>query len=99
MHQEEDILILFYFIDDYSSYGYIYPMKHKSEAFVKFKEFCNEIEKQKGRCIKFLRSDRGWQYIFDEFKNYLIDNGIISQLTPLGTLQHIGVSERRILLY
>ena len=27
------------FIDDYSRYGYIYLMHHKSEAFDKFKEF------------------------------------------------------------
>ena len=27
------------FIDDYSRYGYIYLMRHKSEAFEKFKEF------------------------------------------------------------
>ena len=26
-------------IDDYSRYGYIYLMRHKSEAFEKFKEF------------------------------------------------------------
>ena len=26
------------FIDDYSRYGYIYLMRHKSEAFEKFKE-------------------------------------------------------------
>ena len=27
------------FIDDFSRYGYIYLMKHKSETFEKFKEF------------------------------------------------------------
>ena len=27
------------FIDDYSRYGYIYMMRHKSEAFDKFKEY------------------------------------------------------------
>jgi hypothetical protein len=34
------------FIDDHSRYGYLYLMKHKSESFEKFKEFCNEVEKQ-----------------------------------------------------
>ena len=33
------------FIDDYSRYGYIYLMHHKSESFDKFKEFKAEVEK------------------------------------------------------
>jgi hypothetical protein len=31
------------FIDGLSRYGYVYLMKHKSEAFEKFKEFQNEV--------------------------------------------------------
>ena len=33
------------FIDDMSRYGYVFLMKHKSEAFEKFKEFRYEVEK------------------------------------------------------
>ena len=33
------------FIDDLSRYGYVYPMKHKSKAFEKFKKFKNEVKK------------------------------------------------------
>ena len=36
------------FIDDYSRYGYIYLMRHKSEAFEKFKEFKAEVENHLG---------------------------------------------------
>ena len=32
------------FTDDYSRYGYIYLMRHKSEAFEKFKEFKTEVK-------------------------------------------------------
>ena len=42
------------FIDDYSSYGYIYLMRHKSEAFEKFKEFKVEVENHRDRSIKSL---------------------------------------------
>ena len=42
------------FIDDYSRYGYIYLMRHKSEAFDKFKEFKAEVENHRGRSIKSL---------------------------------------------
>ena len=33
------------FIDNLSRYGYVYLMKHKSEAFEKFKKFRHEVEK------------------------------------------------------
>ncbi|KAL0298211.1 UNVERIFIED_CONTAM: Retrovirus-related Pol polyprotein from transposon RE2 [Sesamum angustifolium] len=36
------------FIDDHSRYGYIYLMRYKSEAFVRFKEFKLEVENQTG---------------------------------------------------
>nr|AAK52163.1 putative polyprotein [Oryza sativa Japonica Group] len=53
------------FTDDFSRYGYVYLMRHKSESFEKFKEFQNE------------------------------ECGIVPQLTPTGTPQWNGVSERR----
>ena len=61
------------FTDDVSRYGYIYLMKHKSESFEKFKEFKNEIENQLGKKIKALRSDRGGEYLSQEFIDYLKD--------------------------
>ena len=59
------------FIDDYSRYGYLYLMRYKSEAFKRFKEFRNEVEKQHGRSIKSLRSDRGGEYLSQAFLDYL----------------------------
>ncbi|KAM2003433.1 hypothetical protein ACFX15_027003 [Malus domestica] len=70
-------------------------MKYKSESFERFKEFKNEIEKQTGKHIKILRSDRGGEYLSSEFLDYLKEYGIISQWTPPGTPQLNGVSERR----
>src|SRR6187401_2181908 len=83
------------FTDYLSRYGYIYLMKHKSETFEKFKEFQNEVENQRDRKIKFLRSDRGGEYLSHEFGTQLRNCGIVSQLTPPGTPQRNGVSERR----
>ena len=45
--------------------------------------------------IKFLRSDRGDEYLSYEFGLQLKQCGIVSQLTPPGTPQCNGVSERR----
>ena len=83
------------FTDDLSRYGYIYLMRHKSETFEKFKEFQNEVENQLGKSIKLLRSDRGGEYMSQEFDDHLKSRGIVPQLTPPGTPQRNGMSERR----
>ena len=88
----------FYFIaftDDLSQYGYVYLMKHKSDSFEMFKRFRSEVEKQTGKSIKTLRSDRGGEYLSSEFLTYLGENGILSQWTPPGTPQHNDMFERR----
>ena len=83
------------FTDDHSRYGHVFLMKHKSEAFEKFKEFRSEVEKQSGKCIKILRSDWGGEYIDSKLTDYLIKIGIVSQLTIPGTPPQNEVAERR----
>ncbi|GKC65340.1 retrotransposon protein, putative, ty1-copia subclass [Tanacetum coccineum] len=79
------------FTDDYSRYGYVYLLKHKHEVFETFKVFKNEVENQLGKTIKAIRSDRGGEYISQEFKDYLKAYGIVQQLTPPYTPQHNAV--------
>ena len=83
------------FTDDYSRYGFVYLMRQKSETFDKFREYKAETEKQLGIHIKQLRSDRGGEYLSGEFKFYLTQVGIVSQLSAPGTPQKNGVAERR----
>ncbi|GJZ79023.1 retrotransposon protein, putative, ty1-copia subclass [Tanacetum coccineum] len=40
------------FTDDFSRYGYVYLIKHKSDTFEVFKRYENEVENQLGRKIK-----------------------------------------------
>jgi hypothetical protein len=47
------------FIDDYSQYGYIYPIKERSEALDKVKIFKAKVENQHDKRIKIVQSDRG----------------------------------------
>ncbi|GJY10416.1 zinc finger, CCHC-type containing protein [Tanacetum coccineum] len=61
------------------------PLRHVSR----------QVENQLRNIIKALPSDRGGEYIRQEFKDYLKACGIIQQLTPPYTPQHNGVSERR----
>ncbi|GKD44431.1 retrotransposon protein, putative, ty1-copia subclass [Tanacetum coccineum] len=78
----------FTFTDDYSRYGYVYLLKHKHEGFEIFKVLKNKVENKLEKTIKALRSDRGGEYISQEFKNYLKACGIVQQLTPPYTPQY-----------
>ena len=72
-----------------------YVLRWKFETFENFKEFKVEVENQLGKHIKAIRFDRGDEYLLGDFKDYLIQNGIVSQLTTPGTPQQNGVAERR----
>ena len=53
------------------------------------------MENHRNKKIKFLRSDRGGEYLSYEFGIHIKQCGIVSQLTPHGTPQRNGVSECR----
>ncbi|GJU94480.1 zinc finger, CCHC-type containing protein [Tanacetum coccineum] len=57
--------------------------------------FQKEVENQLGKTIKSLRSDRGGEYISQEFLDHLKEHEIIAHRTPPYTPQHNGVVERR----
>ena len=62
-------------------------MRSKSEYFEKLKEYMTETEKRLGKCIKTLRSDCGGEYLLGEFKDYLLEVRITSQLSAAGMSQ------------
>ena len=59
------------------------------------KNFRVKWKNHRNKKIKFLRSDRGNEYLSYEFGLHLKQRGIVSQLTPPGTPQSNGVSEHR----
>ncbi|GJR07021.1 retrotransposon protein, putative, ty1-copia subclass [Tanacetum coccineum] len=76
------------FTDDFSRYSYVYLLKHKHEVFKTFKVFQKEVENQLGKTIKSLRSNRGGEYMSQEFLDHLKDHEIIANRTPPYTPQH-----------
>ena len=83
------------FTYDLSRYGYVYLMKYKFKLFEMFKWFHNEVEKQIGKNIKTLRSDRRGEYLSNEFLIYLEDNEILSHWIPPEIPQHNDISKRK----
>nr|GFB19179.1 retrotransposon protein, putative, Ty1-copia subclass [Tanacetum cinerariifolium] len=64
-------------------------------CFETFKVFQKEVENQLEKTIKSLRSDRGGEYMSQEFLDHLKEHGIIAHRTPPYTPQNNRVSERR----
>jgi transposase InsO family protein len=92
------------FIDDYSRYMYLYILYNKNEAIDAFKIFKAEVEKQCGKQIKIVRSDKGGEYYgrYTEdgqapgpFAKLLQEHGIVAQYTMPGSPDQNGVVERR----
>ena len=92
------------FIDDFSRFMYLYVLQNKQEALDVFKVFKAEVEKQTGKQIKIVRSDRGGEYYgrYTEdgqapgpFAKFLEENGIVAQYTMPGSPDQNGVAERR----
>ena len=54
--------VFYYFIDDYSRYGYLYLIHEKSQTLDVFKAYKAEVENQLDRKIKAVRSDHGGEY-------------------------------------
>ncbi|GKC05160.1 transposable element, partial [Tanacetum coccineum] len=74
-------------INDFSRMTWVFMMKHKSEAFEKFKHLKILIENQTGRKIKRLRTDNGWEVCSREFNDFCRDEGIARHYTVRYTPQ------------
>ncbi|RVW97572.1 Retrovirus-related Pol polyprotein from transposon TNT 1-94 [Vitis vinifera] len=90
--------------DDFSRYMYLYILHNKNEALDAFKVFKAEVEKQYGKQIKIVRSDRGGEYYGryledgqspGPFAKFLQEHGIVAQYTMPGSPDQNGVAERR----
>ncbi len=81
------------FIDDYSQFITIHPIKKKSDALETFKDFLVESECQTGHKLKVLHTDGGGKYFSNEFTEYLKGHGIIHEKTNPDTPQENGVAE------
>ena len=70
-------------------------LKDKSEAFQKFKWCLARVEQEIGKKLKFLRSDRGGEFISNEFNEFCNERGIKRYVFSPRTPQQNGIAERR----
>ncbi|KAJ0500497.1 putative RNA-directed DNA polymerase [Helianthus annuus] len=85
----------FLLVDDYSRFMWVYLLKSKDEALMRFKKFKAKVEKESSFRIKMLRTDRGGEFNSHKFSEFCSEAGIRRQLTAPYTPQQNGVVERR----
>ena len=69
-------------------------MHTKDESFPKYVIFQTNIETQYGIRVKVLHSDRGGEFLSDNFTQFLECKGTKRKLTVHDTPEHNGVAER-----
>jgi len=82
------------FIDESTRRIAITLLTQKSEVSERFMQYRTKVEKETGRKIKSLRSDRGGEYTGNQFWRYLTDHGITQHITTPYTPEHNGIGER-----
>lgn len=85
---------LFMITDDFSRKSFGYFLKHKNEAFAKFKEWKTFAENETGNRLQAIRTDNGTEYLNNEFTNFLKVHGIKHQKSAPYTPEQNGVAER-----
>ena len=75
--------------------SWVFFMKSKSDAFENFKKFKAMVEKQNGQVVRALRTDRGEEFLSQEFTRFCEDQGIRRELTAPYTPDQNGVAERK----
>jgi hypothetical protein len=82
------------FTDDYSRYSNVYFLHAKDEAFDAYQYYEAWMKTQHDVRIKSLRSDRGGEYLSDQFSDHLKKAGTTRKLTVHDTPEYNGVAER-----
>jgi transposase InsO family protein/copper chaperone CopZ len=83
------------FIDCCTRMTWIYILKHKNEVFQCFQDFHKLVANQFNARVRIIRTDNGTEYVNNEFRSYISDQGIIHQTTCPGTPPQNGVAQRK----
>ena len=81
------------FIDDYSKFVWLYPLKHKSDVFQKFHEFQNLVERLFNRKIISMQTDWGGEY--QKLHSFFERIGISHLVSCPHAHQQNGAAERK----
>ncbi|MCO5588869.1 hypothetical protein L7F22_042829 [Adiantum nelumboides] len=82
-------------VDDFSRYTWVSFLKLKSEAFGSIRDWKAMVEKEEDLKVKSIHSDRGGEFLSENFARWCKSEGIRRQLTTPNTPSQNGVVERK----
>jgi transposase InsO family protein len=82
------------FLDDYTRYSIVKPIKLKSDTVSEVKTVINAMETATGHKTKAVRTDNGLEYLNDELVQYFKDKGVHHQKTVPYNPEQNGAAER-----
>jgi len=82
------------FIDQGKRWGFLEPMKAKSQTMKNYQNLDNLVETQNNKRIKALQTDRGGEYMSKDFDEYLKSRGTRRLLTVHDSPASNGIAER-----
>lgn len=83
------------FIDEYTRFSWLYPLKQKSEFFSVFVAFQKLVENQHSFKITQFQSDGGGEFVNLQMKKHLEECGIVHRISCPHTPQQNGLAERK----
>lgn len=83
------------FIDNFSQFLWLFPLKQMSDVALSFIKFKCLVENLFFHKIKQLQTDNGGEYLSHTFKSFLDTNGIFHRLTCPHTSKQNGISKRK----
>jgi len=82
-------------VDDFSRFTWVNFIREKSDTFDVFKEYCTQLQREKGCGIVRIRSDHGTEFENAKFDEYFLDEGIKHEFSSPITPQQNGVVGRK----
>src|SRR5258708_18557486 len=82
------------FVNNFSQFITVYPIKKKSDALDIFKDFLVESKRQTDKKLKVFHTDGGGEYFSNDFIQYLSNHGIVHEKTNPDTPQENGIVEQ-----
>ena len=70
-------------------------MKNCSKLLSHFCAYCVEIKTQFHTFVQNLRSDNAKEYMSEQFQSFMLQNGILHQISCVDIPSHNGVAKRK----